>query len=497
MYEKLIETLNNLKQSQVLVVGDFMLDISVYGDALRISPEAPVPVLKIARREYDCGGAGSVAADLAVLGAKPICLGAIGNDENGRKLLEKLCDYQADTRCLVTNESRPTITKQRLIGLAQHRHPQQLMRIDEEATEPLSEDDYATLIELYTGKLDQVDIVCLQDHNKGFLSNAFCQELIKRARKAAIPILVDPCMHKDYSKYKGATLITPNRKEAHLATEIDIVDESTAAQAAAKLYKELKLDAVVITMDKEGAYLKSADDECLVPTKPRNVYDVTGAGDMVLSTLAATIAGGCDYLTAVQLANVASGIEVEKFGAATVSIEEMLNEIMMESHGYLGKFMPLDQLVRLLGHHRKQGHKIVFTNGCFDVIHRGHIEYLNFCKTHGDILVVGLNSDDSVRRQNKGPGRPINNEQDRAAVLSALQCVDYIALFGEPTPLDIITEVEPDILVKGEDWKDKGVVGREFVEARGGQVILAKLVEGKSSTSIIEKIKDQETQNNG
>lgn len=233
----------------------------------------------------------------------------------------------------------------------------------------------------------------------------------------------------------------------------------------------------------------------MVPTVARTVYDVTGAGDVVLATLAVTLAAGCDYVTAVRLANIAGGIEVEKFGVATVSVDEMVNEIISQNRGKAGKIRQLDSLVDELKWHRNQKHAIVFTNGCFDVLHRGHIEFLNFCKSQGDIVVVGLNSDNSVK-QIKGPERPINNQHDRAAVLAALESVDYVAVFDEPDPLQIITKVQPDVLVKGEDWATKGVIGRQFVESRGGKVVLAKLVDGKSSTATIEKMKAWKRNNN-
>jgi D-beta-D-heptose 7-phosphate kinase/D-beta-D-heptose 1-phosphate adenosyltransferase len=273
-----------------------------------------------------------------------------------------------------------------------------------------------------------------------------------------------------------------------LAVGFEIETPHAAAAAAEQLAKKLNLDAVVITLDRDGAYLKTADSSEIVPTRPRKVYDVTGAGDMVLATLAITLAADCDYLTAVQLANITGGIEVEKFGVATVTIEEIINEIIGQTRGKTGKLRPLDSLAEELNWHRRQKQSIVFTNGCFDVVHRGHIEFLKFCKSQGDVVVVGLNSDSSAKAI-KGPDRPINNQYDRAAVLAALETVDYITIFDKPDPLNLIKKLRPDILVKGQDWAEKGVVGREFVESCGGRVVLAPLVEGKSSSATIEKIK--------
>ncbi len=488
MYEKLLKIVTNLGSPKVLVVGDFMLDVYIYGDALRISPEAPVPVLKIRKTEHSCGGAASVVNDLCVLGARPICIGVTGDDQNGKILRNLLTKAGADISGLLTVTGRPTISKQRLIGLAQHRHQQQLFRMDEESTEPFSDEQYEKILHNYNAKLKQVEVVCLQDYNKGLLNPSICLEMIELAKEAGKKVLVDPCLTSDYSKYVGATLITPNRNEASEAVGFEIPDIQTAAKAAEKLYDMMKLEAAVITLDKEGAYLKTQTQSEHIPTRPRKVYDVTGAGDMVLATLAITLAAGCDYQTAVQLANITGGIEVEKFGVAAVSIEEIINELIGQNRDKRGKVQPIETLVEELDWHRRQKETIVFTNGCFDVLHRGHIEFLKFCKSQGDVVVLGLNSDISVKAI-KGPDRPINNQYDRAAVLAALETVDYITVFDEPDPLNLIKKVRPDVLVKGQDWADKGVIGREFVESNGGKVVLAGLVEGKSSTATIEKMK--------
>jgi len=488
MSENLIQAAANLGTPKVLVVGDLMLDVYTYGNALRISPEAPVPVLKVCGTEYGCGGAASVLADLADLGAVPLCVGISGKDNNGTRLQELLVQAGIDTSGLLILDDRPTTTKQRLIGLAQHRHRQQLIRMDEECDESLTEQQNEKVLEIYREKLHEADIVCLQDYNKGLLSSDLCGPMIELARGANKKVIVDPCLMRDYSRYAGATLITPNRTEASEAAGFEVASEQTAREAAEKLADVLRLEAVVITLDKEGAYLKTKNISELIPTRPRSVYDVTGAGDMVLATLAVTLAGGCDYKTAVQLANIAGGIEVEKFGAATVTIQEIINEIISESRAQSGKVCAVDSLLRHLAWHRTRKQTIAFTNGCFDVVHKGHIEFLKFCKSHGDIVVVGLNSDASVK-QIKGPDRPINSQHDRASVLAALETVDYITIFEESEPLELIKKVRPEVLVKGRDWAEKGVVGRDFVESYGGKVVLAPLVEGKSTSSVIERIK--------
>jgi len=491
MYENLLQVVTDIGSPKVLVVGDFMLDVYIYGDAARISPEAPVPVLKIAQTEQRCGGAGSVAADLAALGAEAYCVGIIGDDQDGETLKATLLEAGADIAGLVKTATRPTISKQRLIGLAQHLHRQQLIRMDRECTKPLCDELSNAIWDAYRNRLSQMDIVCLQDHDKGLLGLSLCQQMIQLARQMGRKVLVDPSLTSDYSKYRWASAITPNRKESSAAVGFEVTDAATAAAAADALLNELQLEAVVVTLDKQGAYLRTRDISRMMPTRPRNVYDVTGAGDMVLATLVATLAAGYDYQTAVQLANIAGGIEVEKFGTATVSIDELADEIASQRRGAGGKICPEDSLLSELKRHRRQNKTIVFTNGCFDVLHRGHVEYLQFCRRQGDVVVVGLNSDRSVKTI-KGPGRPINNQQDRAAILAAMEAVDYVTIFDEPTPLDLIREIRPDVLVKGQDWAEKGVVGREFVESYGGKVALSPLVAGRSSTATIEKIQSLE-----
>ena len=488
MSDRLLKTVSNLGSPKVLLLGDFMLDSYVYGDALRISPEAPVPVLKVINREFSCGGAGSVAVNLAGLGAEAICLGLIGDDANGKRLTDLLTKAGVDVSGLIAVDYRPTISKQRLVGLAQHRHRQQLMRIDEESAEPLPSKHREKILQTYKDKLKQADIVCLQDYNKGLLCAGLCTEAIELARQMQKKVLVDPALIHDYSKYSGATVITPNRKETSLVAGFEVTTEEDVRRAAEQLIEKLAFDAVVITLDKQGAFLETARLSEIIPTIPRSVYDVTGAGDIVIAALAVTLAGDCDYRTAVHVANIAGGIEVEKFGAAVVTVDEILNEIISQSRGKTGKIKSIALLLDEINWHREQKDTIVFTNGCFDVLHRGHIEFLKFCKAKGDVVVVGLNSDASVTVI-KGPGRPVNNQHDRAAVLAALETVDYVVIFDESEPLELIKKVKPDVLVKGQDWAEKGIIGAEFVESTGGKVVLAPLVEGKSSTAVIEKIK--------
>jgi D-beta-D-heptose 7-phosphate kinase/D-beta-D-heptose 1-phosphate adenosyltransferase len=490
MYENLLRTVMNLGSPKVLVVGDFILDVYVYGDAIKISPEAPVPVLKVSETEYRCGGAGSVAANLATLGATTSCLGASGDDRNGQILKEKLSEYGVDIAGLLEVPNRPTISKQRLIGLAQHLHRQQLIRVDQKSEESISDQVNEAILQAYEDKLPQIDIICLQDYNKGLLDDALCRQMIELAKQAGKKVIADPSPTSDRSKYTGVTVITPNRKETSAMVGFEVTSEQTAAKAADFLLRELELEAVIITLDKEGAYLKTEDKSKRVPTRPRSVYDVTGAGDMVLAMLAMALAAGCEYETAVKLSNIAGGIEVGKFGAVTVTIEEIADEIANQNRDASGKIRSVDSLLCEVERHRRQKRTIVFTNGCFDVLHRGHLEYLKFCRRHGDVVVLGMNSDNSVKMI-KGPSRPINTQDDRAALLAAMEMIDYVTIFEDSNPLNLIKKVKPDVLVKGEDWAQKGVVGREFVESYGGKVVLAPLVEGRSSTQTIEKMKSE------
>ncbi|HPS55583.1 MAG TPA: bifunctional heptose 7-phosphate kinase/heptose 1-phosphate adenyltransferase [Sedimentisphaerales bacterium] len=487
MYEGLLKTVTNLGSPKILIIGDFMLDIYTYGDAERISPESPVPVLKIKKTQYSCGGAGSVAADVSALEATPICLGFIGDDLNGKKLKDLLNENNADITGLITVQGRPTTSKQRLIGLAQHKHQQQIVRVDEESDEPFTNTQIDQLLKAYKDKLKVADVVCLQDHNKGLFTDSVCKQIITLAKQQGKKVLVDPALIKDYSKYAGATLITPNRKETSEAIGFKINTVEDAKKAAEKFMKELNLDAVVITLDKQGAYLKSSNFDELIETKVRDVYDVTGAGDMVLSTLAVTLAAKTDYKTAVNISNIAGGLEVGKFGAATVSVEEIIKEIAAQSYDNSRKILSFEEILKQVQWLHKQNKKIVFTNGCFDVIHRGHIELIKFSKTQGDVLILGLNSDSSIKAL-KGPERPINNQHDRATVLAALEDINFVCIFEEETPIKLIEAIVPDILIKGAHWSHN-VVGQEFVEANGGKVVLMPIVEGKSSTSTIEKIK--------
>jgi D-beta-D-heptose 7-phosphate kinase/D-beta-D-heptose 1-phosphate adenosyltransferase len=489
MYRQLIHLVERFGRPRICVVGDLMLDRYVFGDAERVSPEAPIQILKVAQEECRLGGAGSVTNNLLALGARVSVFGLVGDDGAGREVLARLKAAGARTTGVVRAKGRPTTIKARFVGRAQHRHPQQVLRVDWEDTRPLDRPTEDRLLARLESALAGAQAVLISDYNKGVLTPRLTQQVIRLAKRHRLPVVIDPIKGREYDKYRGATLLTPNRLETHLATGIALTSPQAIRRAARQLMETLSLDALVITLDKDGAYLATrggAGEH--IATRPRPVYDNAGAGDMVISVLALAIAAGAGLPEAVRLANVAGGLEVQKFGVQTVSREEIVGELLSEARRSGDKLRSRENLLADLARHRAQGESVVFTNGCFDVIHAGHIDYLGFAGRQGDVLVVGLNSDRSVRSM-KGPQRPICDETQRARVLAGLEAVDYIVIFDEDTPQRLIETVRPDVLVKGEDWRRKGVVGREFVEACGGRVVLAPLVKGLSTTDIVQRIR--------
>ncbi len=496
---------------RILLVGDIMIDEYIYGDAERLSPEAPVPVIQERYREQRAGGAGNVAAGLAALGAQVVVVSICGDDVQGSLLVDVFQKMGATTDGILRCTDRPTTSKTRLVGLAQHRHPQQMLRLDQESTRPLTAEQQATLLAYIKTQLLSVAAVALEDYNKGLLSPDFCSAVIQLARDAGKPILVDPAFIADYSKYTGVSVITPNRYEAERGSNLKLTTAEDAPRVAHALLTTLNLQACLLTLDKQGMYLlerpvtaPAESAATTIPTRPRNVYDVTGAGDMVLATLVMAIASGASWLDASMLANIAGGLEVEKFGIVPITKDEILDELHRQDADTRGKIRTLSALLKDLQHHRggqgqsgggaatNAGPKIVFTNGVFDVLHVGHVQYLAFSRRQGDLLIVGVNSDASVKRL-KGPTRPLNNQDDRLAVLAALQAVDYVILFEEDTPAALIDAIIPNVLIKGDDYAHKEVVGRATVEKNGGQVILAPFLAGRSSTHTINQLQAKPT----
>ena len=491
MMSRLIKLVEAFPKRRVLLAGDLILDRYVYGDAERISPEAPVPVLRAVDREERVGGAGNVAACLSELGIDVLCCGTIGTDQAGRQLLDLLTETGANVEGVLPIADRPTTTKTRFIGLAQHRHRQQLLRFDEEDASPVDLDILKKLTAFVRSCVKEVDVVCLEDYRKGLFADAFISDVITAARQAGKRVIVDPAYMPDYGMYRHASAITPNRAEFALVAGQAAKDLGQIKRQADKLRSQLSLEALIVTLDRDGAILSRRDGDAVhIATRPRAVYDNTGAGDAVLSMLAAALAAGAEFDDAVRLANIGGGLEVEKFGCVPIRREEVIAELRIEHRRTSGKLRHPDELVSELQLRRDRGQTVVFTNGCFDILHRGHVDYLNDCRRRGDILVVGLNSDGSVRGQSKGADRPINKQHDRAAVLAALECVDYVTIFEEPDPEQLIRKIHPDVLIKGRDWADKWVCGKEFVESYGGRVELLPLTEGFSTTGLIQRIRE-------
>jgi len=490
----LLDKLAGWRPFKALVVGDFMLDQLVYGDAERLSPDAPVPVLHAKRTEDRPGGSANVCLNLAALGANVETFGVTGDDEEANRLRAALDSAGVGAAGLIRDPSRPTTVKRSIIGLAQHRHPQKMFRIDMESREPLPEAILDLLLERFDVALDGADVVCIEDYNKGVCCPRLCAEIIKRSKAAGIEVLVDPAAIDDYTRYTGATAITPNRTEAELAlgktTASD--DPNVTTSMALELLESLQLDTVVLTLDKDGALVVerpepgAAAEPITVPTLAREVYDVTGAGDMVLAALAAARANGIAWPDAARLANLGAGLVVEMFGIEPIPLARLRHAALMASARIQGKVRTAEEAQVELEAHRKDGKKVVFTNGCFDILHAGHIALLRSAKALGDVLVIGLNTDDSVKRL-KGPTRPLHDQDDRATVLSELESVGLVVLFDEDTPIDLIHALRPDVLVKGEDYQKHEVVGHDAVESWGGTVELVPLLAGRSTTSAIER----------
>lgn len=469
-----------LRPAPILVVGDVMVDEYVMGDVERISPESPVPVLVARDRLRRLGGAGNVVRNLVTMGAKVALFATVGQDNPGRWFKRNCEEVGVDTFWIKDDNTRPTTMKTRVVA-----RNQQIVRIDEELVTPISSAMEASIIEDIKSVVPQVKAAVVSDYGKGFLTYNVLNALLNTARKDGVPVLVDP-KGMDYSRYKGATYITPNVREASLASGIDIRDGSLLVTAGQTLIEQVNAEGIVITRGKDGITLVTRKKHQDFPVKPVEIVDVTGAGDTVISTLALATASGLPIEHAILLANLAASLVVARFGAASVTPSEMLECLREQSLN--NKRQNLADIDATLRRHRMQGQKVVFTNGCFDLFHAGHLATLRRAAELGDVLVVGINSDKSTRSI-KGPDRPIVPEAQRVEMIAALGFVDYVLLFDEETPLNLIKAIRPDVLVKGEDWRGKPVVGEDVVTARGGRVEFVKLLAGLSTTDIINRIR--------
>ena len=485
----LLASLERIASPRVLVIGDVILDRYTWGDAERVSQEAPVILLRADRREERLGGAGNVAAMLRGLEAEVTCVTVVGADGEAAAVRSLLEGAGASTTGVFTDSSRPTTVKERFIGRAQGLHPHQILRVDQEVRDPVSPELETRLSQFVCEQLESHDIVLISDYDKGVCTPRLLRHVIDAARELNLPVLVDPIRSNDYSRYRGATTITPNRTEASLASGVKILTTDDALLAGHKLCRQLRLDYCIVTLDRDGMAIVYPDGRGEpFGTQPKAVYDITGAGDMVLAMIGVALAGGLSAEDAIRLGNVAGGLEVEKVGVAVIPRSELRARLLEQRRAGTSKVVDLDTLESLAAAHRAAGESLVFTNGCFDLLHVGHLRSLQEASQQGNILIVALNSDSSVRRL-KGIGRPVIGQHDRAAMLAALDCVDYVVLFDDDTPLEHLRRLKPDVLVKGGTYQAEEVVGHDVLAAYGGRVHIAGLIDGISTTSIVDSLR--------
>ncbi len=470
------------RRPTVLVLGDIMCDIYLWGTVSRISMEAPVPVFESTERRLALGGAANVAVNLQTLGCEVCLLGVVGADAAGQEVRALLDKQGIAATWLLEDLTRPTTEKTRLIA-----QQQQMLRLDREQRRPLDPALSAQVCEYARRLLPQVDGVVCSDYHKGVCTPEVLAPLFVQARAAARPVFVDP-KTRDFTLYRGATVVKPNLTELEQASGMALEDEADIEEAARLLCRQSQAEALLVTRGQDGISLFQPLQAPLhLPANAREVFDVTGAGDTVTAAFSMAVLCGLSYAEAAALANTAAGIVVGKVGTAAVSPAELRGTLQLEETPEAHKVLERETLVRMVQQHRQQGERIVFTNGCFDLLHVGHMRYLQQARSLGDCLVVALNDDASVHRL-KGQQRPLIPQAERASVLAALACVDYVTLFSENTPLDLIRLVCPDVLVKGGDYTPETVVGREEVEACGGTVVIVPYVDGVSTTHIIESV---------
>ena len=480
--------INQKNLKKVLVAGDIMLDIYCFGNVERISPEAPVPVLRRneTKVKYVPGGAANVANNLVAAGIDVNLFAAVGDDQNGEILMQCLSRNHIGTCYVFRAEDRMTTSKMRYIAS----NNQQLLRVDEEVCRDIEMKYALGAMKQVEKHISDYGMILLSDYDKGFFSEQMTQSLIRLARDNNIPVLVD-VKNADYNKYRGATMLKPNREELKALTGMNIITQKQVDEASIWLCNAAACQYVLTTLGAAGMVLVDSERVLKqVSSCAKEVYDVTGAGDTAFAYLAAELLRGSSMIEAMEIANYAAGLQVSKVGTSAVYASEVKNILQSENSCLKNKQLDMYQKdgLKILLEEHQHGKKIVFTNGCFDILHVGHLRYLKAISELGDILVVGVNSDDSVRRL-KGEGRPVNGETDRMEMLAAYPFVDYVILFREDTPIELIKLIEPDILAKGADYKKvEDVVGWDFVMEKGGDVVLYDYVEGKSTTNIIDKI---------
>ncbi len=489
---------SQLTSPKICVCGDFMLDTYVRGCVGRVSPEGPIPVLHVDEKNHRPGGAGSAAAMLRALECGVNCVGARGADPSGEELKKQLESIGCEVGGLLVANDRPTTLKTRYMGYVHSagRGVQQMLRVDEESTSPVSAPVSDRILEHLFGALPDTDLLLIQDMAKGLFTPALLRRIIGQCRRQNVPVVVDPAIKGDYTAYRNATCILPNRMEAERAVGSPLKNQDDYARAAADLVERLELGFAVITLDREGMFFATRDGEsALMPTNPRSVIDVTGAGDMAAAMLALALGCKLPLRDAVRLANAAAGMEVSRQGASPIKRSRIAEELLSRAEPTRDKIKSEDEIEKIAAQIRNRGESIAFTNGVFDLLHLGHVELIRFAANQADRLVVGMNTDRSVRAY-KGPGRPITPQQIRAQALAAMPNVDYVALFDQTSVHSLIEKVRPDVLIKGGDYKRKeDVVGWEVVEHNGGRVMQAPHVQGYSTTELIKKIREPDHEN--
>lgn len=480
------ETLKRFGRQKILVVGDIMLDRYVRGAVERISPEAPVPVLRVEGEESAAGGAGNVAVNLRTLGAKVELVGSVGKDREGDEVLRLLGENGIGTSGVLRDGDKHTTTKTRLIA-----GNQQIARIDSETVSGKDGKAGKALLKSVERALARFKPkgIIISDYSKGALNDSLISHVIGLAKKSGIFVTVDP-KGDNFARYRGADAITPNLKEAEHASGIKITDERTLGKASGKIMKETEADFVIITRGAAGiSYFSRSGESGTVPSHPVEVFDVTGAGDTAASVFTLSYLASRKLEESVRIANAAAGIVVSRIGTSSVTKSDLDAHFAREEEKEKSKIRTRGALAKTLASLRAKGRSVVFTNGCFDLFHTGHLKLLREAGKLGDALVVAINSDRSVRRL-KGPGRPYIDEADRALLIAALDCVDYICVFDEDTPLELIKELKPVVLVKGGDYSREDIVGGDFVESTGGRVAIVPLIKGMSTSQLAEKIKN-------
>lgn len=473
------------KKPNILVIGDLMIDHYLWGSCDRISPEAPVQVVNVKKESSVLGGAGNVINNLFTLGATVDVISVIGDDNVANELKSLLEKIKISTSNLIVENNRKTSKKSRLIA-----SQQQVLRYDMESIDDINEESHKKIISNLEKNIKKYSSIILSDYGKGVLTTKLTQDIINIANKNGVKVLVDP-KGKDYSKYKGSYTLTPNKKEAQEATNIDIKDENSLINALKNLKEKCDLEVSLITLSEQGIAIFD-ENLTIKPTVAREVYDVTGAGDTVIASIAFALGNDLNINEAVSFANLAAGVVVGKLGSATTTLDEIYEyESSLHKSNSNSHIKTFEEIEKLASKLHSLGKKIVFTNGCFDILHVGHVKYLEEARSYGDVLILGLNADSSVKKL-KGDSRPINNQDDRAYILASLESVDYVVIFEEETPYELIKLIKPHVLVKGGDYEGKDVVGQDIAD----ELKLVKFVDGKSTTNTIKRIQENEKCNN-